>query len=97
MIYNFEPVTVKEKGDLFIVSQFGYVDLVKANQTGTLEGTIEGLEQSCNGIDEPSSIFGRPKDIFQAYRMQEFISSRGANKGESSVSDTSVDTPNVSV
>ena len=85
MVQVFDP-KVKDKGDLYEVSQFGWLDIAAAYETGVVTGSLEGLEASMNNIDDPASIMGKPSDIFEAYRMKDYIT-KSAQKGAQSVSE----------
>lgn len=71
----------KGKGDLYEVSQFGWLDIAEAYRTGNVVGSLEGTEAQSNGIDDPRSIMGKPSDVFEAYRMHAYIEKSGASKG----------------
>ena len=93
MIQVFEPETVKPKGILKLVSQFGWLDLIEANKSGVVQGDLEGAEAKMNGISDPASILGKPSDIFDMYRMNDYIQS--ASKGAKTVSSQiSAEAPN---
>lgn len=70
--------------DLQEVDQFGYIDLTKAFENGYVPGDVEAIAENYNEIDEPASIYGKPKDCFEAMRMQDVIVAN-AKKGTSSV------------
>lgn len=70
--------------DLQEVDQFGYIDLNKAFENGYVPGDVESIVENYNEIDNPASIFGKPKDCFEAMRMQDIIVTN-AKKGTSSV------------
>lgn len=72
------------------VSQTGFVDLYKAYETHTIPSVIDDVDVAYNEIEDPSSIIGKPGDIFEATRMMSYINEAGksnssANNGESSV------------
>lgn len=98
MIQDFKPVTKREPGILGVVSQFGWLDLVEANNKGVVSGDLESAESKMNGISDPSSIMGKPSDIFEAYRMHDYIknSSKSASKkgAKSETSQISPEGPN---
>lgn len=70
--------------DLQEVDQFGYIDLVKAFQNGYVPGDVESVAENYNDIENPESIIGKPRDCFEAMRMQDIIISN-AKKGTMSV------------
>ena len=59
--------------DLKEVDQFGFVDLVEATVNGVVESYVSDTEASYNGIEDPSTILGKPSDVFEAARMQDSI------------------------
>lgn len=59
--------------DLQEVDQFGYIDLVKSFQNGYVAGDVEAVAENFNDIDDPASIVGKPRDCFEAMRMQDAI------------------------
>lgn len=81
MVQNFKKTSVKDKRDLYQVSQFGYLDIAEAYRTGAVNGSLEGYDASINGIEDPASIMGKPSDIFEAYRMHDAIQKYSAAYG----------------
>lgn len=73
-----------EVRDVQPVDQFGYVDLVKSFQNGYVAGDVEAVAEYFNDIDDPASIIGKPKDCFEAMRMQDMVVAN-AKKGTKSV------------
>lgn len=57
--------------DLQIVEQVGYVDLRRAYEDCSVPSDIGVDESTYNGIEEPSSIIGKPDDVFAAHRAGE--------------------------
>lgn len=55
------------------VDQLGFVDVVKIMNTNSLPATTADGADSFNGIDDPSSILGKPTDVFDAMAMQSAI------------------------
>lgn len=94
MIQNFKPVTKKEPGMLGVVSQFGWLDLVEANKTGVIQGDLESVEAKMNGIDDPASIMGKPSDVFEAYRMHDYLTKSASNGAKTVSSQISSGEPN---
>lgn len=74
MIQHFSVLTEVPSGDLQLVDQIGAIDLRAAYETGIVEGSLDGVESSSNGIEDPSSIIGRPDDVFSLSRASEFYS-----------------------
>lgn len=77
--------------DLQEVDQFGYIDLVKSFQNGYVAGDVESVAERFNDIEDPASIVGKPKDCFEAMRMQDAIIAN-AKKGTMSVEPASAKT-----
>lgn len=72
------------------VDQFGFVDVVKILTTNSLPAMEADGANTYNGIEDPSSILGKPRDVFEAMAMQQAIkdykpdsSSSGASVEES--------------
>lgn len=78
------------KCDLHDVDQFGFIDITSAFESGSIPSSVEPTDDMYNGIDSPDGILGRPSDIFEAYRMNDFIQS---SSGVSSSSEPSGDVP----
>lgn len=78
----FNPVV-----DLCEVDQFGYVDLRNALETHTVPGDLNPDDMSYNEIDDPSSIVGKPSDIFSAiqsgHQYASFIDGQSPDQGDS--------------
>lgn len=66
-----------EVTDLSDVDQFGFVDLVECMSNGQVPSTVSDTEVSYNDIDDPASILGKPADVFEAYRMQDYVKTAG--------------------
>lgn len=66
--------------DIKEVDQFGFVDLNECMANGQVPSTVSNTEDEYNGIDDPSSILGKPHDVFEAYRMQDYVKSAGKTK-----------------
>lgn len=77
MIQEFKINPIEPLSQDFVeVSQFGYIDLRVALSTGEVPSDLQGVEGSYNDIDEPSSIIGKPDDVFAAMRAKEvYVSS----------------------
>ena len=69
-----------EIGDIKEVDQFGFVDLNECMANGQVPSSVSNTEDEYNGIDDPSSILGKPHDVFEAYRMQDYVKSAGKTK-----------------
>lgn len=66
--YSFNPVC-----DLNPVDPYGYIDLRAAYENHNVPSEIADELANYNGIDDPNSILGTPRDIFEAYRMNDRI------------------------
>lgn len=66
--------------DIKEVDQFGFVDLNECMANGQVPSTVSNTEDEYNGIDDPSSILGKPHDVFEAYRMHDYVKSVGKTK-----------------
>lgn len=69
--------------DVASVDQFGFVDVTKAFESGMVPASITPSDEQYNDIDNPDSILGKPSDIFEAYRMKEYVNSVGSSGGNS--------------
>lgn len=69
--------------DVASVDQFGFVDVTKAFESGMVPASIAPSDEQYNDIDNPDSILGKPSDIFEAYRMKEYVNSVGTSEGNS--------------
>ena len=68
MVQDFVFPETRPKGDLQIVAQVGAVNLRLAFATGVVQGNLDSVDGDFNGIEDPSSIIGRPDDIFAVHR-----------------------------
>lgn len=59
------------------VDQFGFVDLAECLKNGVVPSEIADSEAKYNEIDDPSTIIGKPRDVFEAYTMQDYIKTAG--------------------
>lgn len=55
------------------VDQFGFVDIVKVMESNSVPAMASEGAETYNGIDDPSSILGKPSDVFEAMAMQSAI------------------------
>lgn len=55
------------------VDQFGFVDIVSVFHSGVMPATQAAGSDVYNGIEDPSSILGKPADVFEAMAMQQSI------------------------
>lgn len=61
-----------EKTDNREVDQFGFVNLAESLKNGVVPSEIADSEPSYNEIDDPSTIYGKPHDVFEAYSMKDY-------------------------
>lgn len=66
--------------DIQEVDQFGFVDLNECLANGEVPASIADSEDQYNGIDDPAEILGKPSDVFDAYRMGDYIKDKGTIK-----------------
>lgn len=69
--------------DINEVDQFGFIDLIECLSNGEVPSTIADSEDQYNGIEDPSEILGKPSDVFECYKMGDYIKSVGVKKEES--------------
>lgn len=74
--------------DIKAVEPFGYVDLVKANQTSIIDTPIDVSEDDYNNIEDPRSIAGRPSDDFELAQANSVIVGYKAPSSESELAST---------
>lgn len=68
--------------DLKPVDSFGFLDLASAYVNKTVPSDTVTQDSEYNGIDDPSKILGKPRDVFDALRMQEHITKVVSESGE---------------
>lgn len=68
-----ENLVFDSVSDVKKVEPFGFVDLVKANVTGSIPANIAPDQLSFNEIDDPNSIGARPSDTFEAMQAAKVI------------------------
>lgn len=71
MVYKsfpFDPIKDKTP-----VSGSGFVDLKSAMVNHTIPSAIAESDLQYNGIEDPASILGKPRDVFEAVDMQKSI------------------------
>lgn len=65
---HFDPIK-----DITPVSQTGFVDLNSAFANNFVPSVSENAECDYNGIEDPASILGRPRDVFEGLEMESYI------------------------
>lgn len=73
------------KKDIYEVDQFGFIDLQECLANGEVPSTIADSEDQYNGIEDPGEILGKPSDVFDAYKMGDYIKRTGTVKETASV------------
>ena len=63
--------------DLKDVDQFGFIDLVECLENVVVPSTVANSEANYNDIEDPASILGKPRDVFEAYAMNDYVKSVG--------------------
>lgn len=71
MVYSDFPFNPRK--DLKPVDGFGFVDLKQAFVHNTIPSNVASVDTDYNGIVEPASIMGKPRDVFEAMDMQSHI------------------------
>ena len=74
--------------DIKEVDQFGFVDLNECMANGQVPSSVSNTEDEYNGIDDPASIMGKPHDVFEAYKMQDYVKSVGKTKTDNKETTT---------
>lgn len=74
---HFDPIK-----DLNPVSQTGFVDLNSAFANNFVPSVSENAESDYNGIEDPASILGRPRDVFEGLEMESYIREASASAKE---------------
>lgn len=68
--------------DITPVSQTGWIDLAECFRNSSVPTMIDDTDVAYNGIEDPASILGRPRDVFEATRMMSYINDAGQVKEE---------------
>lgn len=76
------------------VDQFGFVDLRKAYESGSIPGNATFLDEHSNGIIDPDDVMNRPKDNFERMRQVTYVKSvlKSAAEAEAKQSSQEVGT-----
>lgn len=87
---KFVPVDAEYNpfADIEEVDQFGWLDLRQAFLTGTVEGSLAPEDASYNGIEDPSSLLGAPKDTFEAIRQATAVAKASSKSAASAAAPT---------
>ena len=74
-----------EVKDISPVDQFGFIDLAECLLNGEVPASVADSEDQYNGIEDPGEILGKPADVFDAYKMGDYIKRTGTVKETASV------------
>ena len=66
--------------DISPVDQVGFIDLAECLLNGEVPASIADSEDQYNGIEDPGEILGKPSDVFEAYKMADYVKSVGVVK-----------------
>lgn len=72
--------SVKDNTD---VDQFGFVDLASCLENGVVPSEIADSEANYNDIDDPSTIIGKPRDVFEVYALKDYAMTAGKKETNS--------------
>ena len=82
-----ENCVYNEITDNNAVDQYGFVDLAESIKNGVVPSSISNTEDDYNDIEDPSSIIGKPHDVFEAYRMMDAVKTSGTKSGNEEKSE----------
>lgn len=68
------------KRDVSPVEEFGFIDLEKAFENNTVASNLPDSEANYNGMDDPAMVDRKPRDVFDALRMQDAIDKAASEK-----------------
>lgn len=74
---NFDPVR-----DLVAVDQHGFTDLKSALANSCVPSVMPDSDVDYNGIDNPDSILGTPRDVFEAIDAQKAVEAAASVSNE---------------
>lgn len=69
------------------VEPFGFIDLHQAYVTHTIPSTIDDIDVAYNEIENPEAILGKPSDVFEAYRMRDYVVNTGVTPKEGEITE----------
>lgn len=72
-----EDCSYDEVKDNVAVAQYGYINLSECIANGAIPSSVSNTEDDYNDIEDPASIMGKPHDLFEAYRMQDYVKKNG--------------------
>lgn len=68
------PIGYDKASDKQRVDETGFIDLNAAYAHNTIDGNLNVVEANYNGIEDPASIMGSPKDVFDAANYRQTLS-----------------------
>lgn len=80
MVYDKFPFNPAK--DRTPVSTTGFIDLKSAFVNHTIPSNIAESDTDYNGIEDPNSILGKPRDAFEAMDMQKHINEYKPDKDQ---------------
>ena len=66
-----------ENADIRLTDEFGYIDLVEAFSNGSIPAEVSDTDVNYNEIEDPSTIMGKPSDVFEAMRFNQYVHENG--------------------
>lgn len=73
------------------VDNFGYINLAEAYANGVVNSDINDVDVSYNEIDDPSTIIGKPQDIFDTFTLMDYVKKNGAKLEDTTTPTNSVE------
>lgn len=71
--------------DISAVDPYGFVNLADAYERGSVPSIVNENVLNYNQIEDPASILGTPKDVFEGYRMMDAVRSLDKLAGKDGV------------
>lgn len=87
MIMWFTELAFDPVRDISPVDQFGFVDLKSALANSAVPSVMPGADLDYNGVDDPSAIIGKPRDVFEVIDMQRDLEAAASAAEASANSD----------
>lgn len=80
----FENLAFDPVRDISPVDQYGFVDLKSALANSAVPSVMPGADLDYNGVEDPSAIIGKPRDVFEVIDMQKALESVAAEASDNS-------------
>lgn len=80
----FDNCVYNEICDNSPVEQYGFVDLCEVISNGAVPTSVSDTDLDYNDIEDPASILGKPHDVFEAYRLQDYVKRAGTKSDNKS-------------